>query len=90
MGLFDTFKKPEYVIVSYDGNTYSPKAKVCKSFVEGLYRYTEPSTEPILGVAVECFKLTCDLCFGKDGISVILFEGDFIFLKSDWDKVTKK
>jgi hypothetical protein len=72
------------------GETYSPKAVVSREFVEGLSDHLERSSAPVNGVELECFKVTRKEFFGTDDVSVILFEGDLIFLKSELDEASKK
>lgn len=90
MGLFDTFKKPKYIIVLCKGDAYSPKAIVSREFVGGLSENLERSLAPVNGIELECFKVTRKEFFGTDDVSVTLFEGDLIFLKSELEEATKK
>lgn len=92
MGLFDTFKKPKYVIASSEDGRLTPKALVDQAFCKDLGEQfcIEETTSTIKGIKLACLKVTSNGTFGSDNFAVILFKGDLIFIESDWLEAVKK
>lgn len=92
MGLFDMFKKPDYILVSSAIVGLVSKVVVSQEFYEALSKqpYLERDTLTAGEDKFDCLKVTSNKTFGTDDFSVILFEDDLIFLESDWEEITKK